>query len=171
MFPWLIDIIYLLEINMRKSRTSSANNTAYFLYKDIMEIPKQYMHVSKNFSKVSPLRNIKNLKEINHSHNSSFSERLEIPKQIPNFPNLDNCYMKILKKATQNKENIKVRHLSVQKQRILSEIPEVPPSAFKMVEEESLNSYKTTQLKIKALTKNKLPPSLLKYKKDKSFDI
>lgn len=153
------------NIKMKNTRTNSIDCTEMPLYKDIMEIPKQYLHIHKNFSRVSPLRNRKILEKIRNSHNGSWSNSIQLPKHIPNSPKLEECYMKILKKACEDKEN-STRYFSLQKQRILSEIPDIPPSSMRIEQEEALISYKNTQMRIKTLVKNKLPPSVLKYKKD-----
>ena len=148
--------------------------------KDITDIPKQYIHKQKSYSRCSPIRNKQNLLRARGKVNGSFSGDTNHSKIITRFSVADEYFNKIIGLHNENKENIRSRFFTARKQRILSELPDQfssfgrseRRSTFKSDEQaEIIKDYKLLQSKIHLLTKSKLPRSFIaltlkhKYKK------
>lgn len=138
--------------------------------KDIADIPRQYIHKQKSYSRNSPLRNKQNLLRARGKTNNSFSGNTSISKTITRFSAADKFFNKIISAQSENKENATSRFYSAKKHRILSELPEQFStfdksdgiSAFMANEQaEIIKDYKATQSKIRLLTKSKLPHSIM----------
>lgn len=133
---------------------------------DISLVPKlpdshrQHLHIPKNYTNISPLRNkqniLKTLKKPPYPKTTENSLRLS--------PILNQFYQKIIEKSSNNKENHKMRSLSVERSRFLSKINTNSSNYSLSEQKEVLDSYKNIQSKLIKITRNKLPSSLRKFK-------
>lgn len=145
---------------------SYENDTAGFS-SEVFRIPKQYMHIQKEYLKSSPIRNKKNLLKARGKTNESFNGENSHAKSSNSAA--EDFFSKILAVQKSNKENASTRYFSARKNRILSELPEKFASFHRMEHEEISADYKLTQLKIHSITRSKLPPSLIKFRHKKKF--
>jgi hypothetical protein len=130
------------------------------LISKLPEIKRQHIHIPKNYTNVSPLRNKQNiLKTLKKS-----TQPVPTAKTFKISPLLNNFYQKIIEKCSSDKENTQLRSLSVQRTKILSSLHSNNRTFSLSEQEEAFENYKIIQNKVSLLTRNKLPASLRKFK-------
>ena len=130
------------------------------LISKLPEIRRKHIHIPKNYSNVSPLRNKQNiLKTLKKS-----TQAVPTEKSFKISPLLNNFYQKIFEKCSANKENNSLRSLSAQRAKILSSLYSDNRTFSLSEQQEAFESYKEVQNKVCLLTRNKLPASLRKFR-------
>jgi hypothetical protein len=147
---------------MKMSRPKSTDFCQVPYFKEIVDIPKQHMHIPKVYNKSSPIRNKENMLKT-RSKNLSPVQPISL-NNVNKSAVLERYYKKIFTNINPNTESGSIRHFSIKRKHILENLSDKTGLFSRDEQEEAVKNYKITRNRIGTLLKHRIPTDSLRYR-------